>query len=183
MARAPPIFLEGMAETYKNWGELAGYFDGDGTIEVNVHLFTVELRLAFDENWKPHLEGIRNFLETRGIICGQVRKKESFNTWHLVISRKSGVNKMAGELSKHCVKKKAELLFVLDYLNDRITACEFVQEMNHFVRIGERTGKIRKDAPPFTLSDGKQLAHRCYPYLRIAQGSVSPVLHLGASLS
>lgn len=147
-------------DTYKSWRELAGYFDGDGTVEVNVHLFTIEIRLAFDENWRPHLEGIRNFLSERGIICGAVRKKDGFNTWHLVISQSPSVIRMAEELVRFTVKKRGELFAVLHYLKDETTAEEFVEEINEFVRKGERTGKIRPDAAPYSRSLGKELAHK-----------------------
>jgi hypothetical protein len=130
-------------------------------VEFNFNLFTIEIRLAFDENWKPHLEGIRKFLEARSITCGTVRKKESFNTWHLVISNISSVKRMAKELIKYTVKKKAELSAVLRYLNDEITAEDFVNETNSFVRMGERTGKIRTDGPPYTRETGKELSHWC----------------------
>ena len=77
---------------------------------MNVHVFTVEIRIAFDENWKPHLEMIRNFLIQRGIMCGAVRKKESFNTWHLVISQSPSVIRMAEEMVDYAVKKRGELV-------------------------------------------------------------------------
>lgn len=147
--------------SYRNWSALAGYFDGDGTVEFNIHLFTVEIRLAFDENWRVHLEGIRIFLEKRFITCGKVRKKESYNTWHLVISRISSVKRLTRELLKNTVKKKAELFAVLQYLNNKTTAEDFVDEMNAFVRKGERTGKIKGTAPPYTHETGRDLAHRC----------------------
>ena len=146
---------------YKSWSALAGYFDGDGTVEFSIHTCTLEIRLAFDENWKLHLDGIRNFLETRGIICGAVRKKESYNTWHLVISRISSVRMLADELVKYSVKKRDELVIVPDYLDDSITAEDFVSAMNGFVTIGERTGKIRGPAAPYTRVVGKQFASRC----------------------
>ena len=155
------VLAEVSAPSYSSWAGLAGYFDGDGTVEFNIHRFTIEIRLAFDENWKPHLEGIRKFLQERSIICGTVRKKESYNTWHLVISRISSVKRMARELVKHSIKKKAELLIVLQYLDGKISGETFVDEMNYFVRIGERTGKIKGPAPPFTHDTGKELARRC----------------------
>jgi hypothetical protein len=146
--------------TYKSWSALAGYFDGDGTVEFSVRIFTLEIRLAFDENWKLHLDGIRNFLETRAIICGGVRKKESYNTWHLVISRISSVRILARKLAKYCVKKRGELALVVKYMDNRMTAEGFVKAMNEFVIAGERTGKIKAPGAPYTRSDGKELSHR-----------------------
>jgi intein/homing endonuclease len=164
--------LESIAPSYRSWSVLAGYFDGDGTVEFNIHLFTIEIRLAFDENWKPHLEGIRRFLETKSITCGRVRKKESYNTWHLVISEISSVKRMTRELLKYTVKKKAELSAVLRYLNDETTAEDFVDEMNAFVRMGERTGKIKGPAPPYTHETGKQLGHRCQSTRMTGQATI-----------
>ena len=144
--------------TYRGWVGLAGYFDGDGTIEVNVRMFTVDIRLAFDENWKPHLDGIRTFLEAQGITCGAVRKKDGFNTWHLVISQRASALLLARKLVRHAVKKRGELITAIAYMENEITAEEFVRRLNNFVRIGERTGKLRRAAPPFTLSEGKEIA-------------------------
>jgi len=96
-------------EYYRGWSELAGYFDGDGTVEFSVESFTIHIRLAFDENWEAHLLGIANFLRSKGIVAGRVRKKEGFNTWHVVISNIEGVKRMAKFMAPHTVKKRREL--------------------------------------------------------------------------
>ncbi|MDA4137427.1 MAG: hypothetical protein OK449_10575 [Thaumarchaeota archaeon] len=145
------------AESYRSWSGLAGYFDGDGTVEFSVDSFTIHIRLAFDENWEAHLVGIANFLKRRGIVPGRVRKKESFNTWHLVISNIDGVKRMAKAMTPHAVKKRRELQGVLDYFQDKLTGDEFVQMMNSEVASGQRTGKLReKGGPNFTHSRGVQ---------------------------
>jgi len=71
---------------YRGWSSLAGYFDGDGTVEFSINPLTLKVRLAFDENRKPQLEGLREFLGLRGITCGVVRRKDGYNTWHVVVS-------------------------------------------------------------------------------------------------
>lgn len=53
------IPTQGAWPVYRSWSTLAGYFDGDGTVEFAIHPFTLQVRLAFDENWKPQLEGVR----------------------------------------------------------------------------------------------------------------------------
>jgi hypothetical protein len=141
-----------------DWPYVAGYFDGDGTVEVSVQHYTLHIRLAFDENWRPHLDAVKHFLETRGIRVGLVRKKESFNTWHVVVSNNAGVIEMARNLVRHCTKKREELVAVLNYYSDAITGDEFISQMNSFVMIGERTGKIRGGGPPFTRTEGRELA-------------------------
>jgi hypothetical protein len=128
-------------------------------VEVSVRVFTLHIRLAFDENWRPHLEAVRRFLETRGVRVGLVRKKESFNTWHVVVSNTAGVVDMARNLVRHCTKKREELEAVMDYYSNVITGDEFVASMNSFVMKGERTGKIREGGPPFTHAEGRELAY------------------------
>lgn len=143
---------------YSGWPSLAGYFDGDGTVEFRVGRFTLHIRLAFDENWKLHLEGVKRFLEARGAKVGLVRKKESYNTRHVVVSNTSGVVEMATKLMGHCTKKRQELQAVMDYYSNRITGDEFVGLMNEFVSNGERTGKIKEGGPPFTRAQGRELS-------------------------
>ena len=142
-----------------DWHYLAGYFDGDGTVEVSVKVFTLHIRLAFDENWRPHLEAVKHFLETRGIKVGLVRKKESFNTWHVVVSNSAGVVEMARSLIQHSTKKREELDAVMGYFSNEITGDEFVDVMNSSVMKGQRTGKIREGGPPFTHAEGRELAY------------------------
>ena len=147
-------------ESYRTWAELAGYFDGDGTVEFSVDTFTIHVRLAFDENWEAHLIGIANFLNKRGIVAGRVRRKESFNTWHVVVSNIGGVKRMAKAMMPHTVKKRRELQAVLDYFRDALTGDEFVQVMNAEVISGQRTGKLREPGPTFNHSRGVQESRR-----------------------
>ena len=116
-------------------------------MEVSVRVFTLHIRLAFDENWRPHLEAVRHFLETRGVRVGLVGRKESFNTWNVVVSNTTGVVDIARNLVQHCTKKRGELEAVMDYYSNVITGDEFVAAMNSFVMKGERTGKIRGGGP------------------------------------
>jgi len=127
-------------------------------VEFAVRVFTLHIRLAFDENWKPHLEGVKRFLEARSIRVGLVRKKESFNTWHVVVSNTTGVVEMARELVGHCTKKREELQAVIDYYSNEITGDDFVSVMNASVSRRERTGKLREGGPPFTHDEGRELA-------------------------
>jgi hypothetical protein len=147
-------------ESYRSWSELAGYFDGDGTVEFSIDSFTIHIRLAFDENWEAHLIGIANFLRVRGIVAGRVRRKESYNSWHIVISNAVGTKRMAKAMMPHTVKKRRELQAVLDYFEDELTGDEFVQVMNAEVVSGQRTGKLRKQGPHFTHVGGVQESRR-----------------------
>jgi len=154
MDSQPDILTLGIWSVYRSWSALAGYFDGDGTVEFSIHTFTLHVRLAFDENWKPHLEGLRQFFESRGIRCGAVRRKDGYNTWHVVVSNIEGVVTMAKRMLPYATKKRTELKAVLDYYEDRITGDQFVNTINQLVRAGERTGKHRGRGPDFKHSQG-----------------------------
>ena len=94
---------------YRSWSALAGYFDGDGTVEFIVRPYGIEIRLAFDENWRPQLGGLGRFLLARSVIPGRVRRKQQSRTWHLVVSRRRSVVRMARAMIPYVVKKRAEL--------------------------------------------------------------------------
>ncbi len=148
-----PIGMQGAAEAdyvYRNWASLSGYFDGDGTVEIRVKGRWVEVRLAFDDNWEPFLEGIRTFLLSRGLNPGSVRRKVQSKTWHIVIVKRNSVKRMCRSMLPYCVKKRVELEGVLAYLNNETTGLQLIELMNHQVIIGQRTGKLRPDGPPFT---------------------------------
>jgi len=157
---------------YRGWSSLAGYFDGDGTVEFSIHPFTLKVRLAFDENWKPHLDGLRQFLGLRGITCGMVRRKDGYNTWHVVVSNIEGIKLMAKKMLPYAAKKKIELKTVLDYYGDRITGDQFVDMMNRLVLAGERTGKHRGRGPNFTYSNGVLESRRLGEERRVAKRTV-----------
>jgi hypothetical protein len=164
---------QGATPVYKGWSTLAGYFDGDGTVEFSIHPFTLKVRLAFDENWKPQLEGLRQFLELRGIRCGVVRRKDGYNTWHVFVSNIRGVIVMAKRMLPYAAKKKIELKAVIDYYGDRITGDQFVDTMNGLVLAGERTGKYRGRGPDFTYSQGVLESRRRGEEKRVAKRTLS----------
>jgi hypothetical protein len=134
---------------YTTWCQIAGYFDGDGTVEFSIKGRRVHIRLAFDDNWKPFLEGIRSFLIEKGVVPGKVRQKEKSMTWHIVVSRIASVILMANEMLPFVVKKRRELQAAIEYLEGRMSGREFVEIMNEEVRQGQRTGKLRPYGPPY----------------------------------
>jgi intein/homing endonuclease len=148
------------ARTYRSWSALAGYFDGDGTVEFGIKKFVVEIRLAFDDNWEPFLQGIRRYLVSQGITPGAVRRKEQSMTWHLLVAEIASVRLLAKKMVPYSVKKNTELRAVLAYLGDKMTGNEFVQTMNSEVMLRRRTGKLHGKGPLLRRSEGIMEAHR-----------------------
>jgi hypothetical protein len=158
---------------YKSWSAVAGYFDGDGTVEFCIRGLRVEIRLGFDENWKPQLDGLKDFIVTKGVRPGNVRKKGSSNTWHLVVSRRRSVLRMASAMIPYAMKKRVELKLAVKYLSDEITGSKFVEGMNIAVRIGERVGKLRAKGPNYTLEEAVRVSRKIAEAKRRAKRTTS----------
>jgi len=77
-----------------------------------------------------------------------------------------------------CVKKREDLRIALDYLEDRITANEAVEQFNEQVKIGRRRGVPRITSVPYTKSEG----HRVYELSVARRASDAHFIRLGPEL-
>lgn len=154
-----------MAE-YSSWGQIAAYFDGDGSVDFDPGAFVLKFRLAFVDNWKPQLEGIKCFLRARGIRTGKVGWRKASQAqlregargvYALRISNMKGILRAAREMLPYSQKKDEELRVIIDYYGERITGNEAVERMNKEVEIGKRTGKIKHVNLPQLYSEGRRL--------------------------
>jgi len=149
-------------DRYQNWSVVAGYFDGDGSVEEVVGQFVVMIRLGFKDNWDRQLFAVRSFLDTSGIRSGKLTKnfhKGSISAWQLRVTSLLGVVETSKQMLPYAYKKRTELKAVIDYLEDRITGDELVEIVNNEVRIGNKTGKTKKSNLPFSKSEGDILRH------------------------
>jgi hypothetical protein len=126
----------------------------------------VKICIRFVDDWRPQLESVRQFLLGRGIAAGKVKwRKASGNqvangargVYVLSLSNREGVVMASKMMAPYCVKKREELKTVLDYFDDVITGDEVINRINHEVRIGQRSGKIKKSNIPWTHSFGVHL--------------------------
>ena len=136
---------------YRSWEQLAGYFDGDESVGFTAVAHIIRFELRMTDNWLPFLRRISCFLRSFGIRTWYSKRN---GAWTLHISGKGDVAMTARRMYPFADKKKQELKVILDYYQDRITGNQAFARMNRFVRIGERTGKIRKATLPSRLSVG-----------------------------
>jgi hypothetical protein len=59
---------------YDNWAVVAGFFDGDGGLDVEARSYTLHWVLNFTDNWPPQLIQIKRFMESQGIQVGILRR-------------------------------------------------------------------------------------------------------------
>ncbi len=142
---------------YDSWEQVSGYFDGDGSVSVEVSQNVLRFRIRFVDTWRPQIESIRSFLMRRGIRVGSVlrdKKDDPMSGYRIEVGRIEDVLKTAKVMLPLCVKKQRDLEIVVDYLEGRISGTEALARFNEEVRAGRRSGVIRHDDVPFTKSEG-----------------------------
>jgi len=91
---------------------------------------------------------------------------------------------MAKAILPYVVKKKEELLAVIEYLEGRSSGKEFAEVMNRQVASGKRIGKLRPEGPDFIHGEGLkasrakgELVRRQRRLTPIPQAIIHQVLH------
>ncbi len=143
-------------QTIYGWREASGYFDADGTVHYDLKKRVLFPRLAFCDNYRPHIEMVREFLVSEDVRPWNIYLDTS-NAWKFGVSRGDSVHLMATMMLPYLFKKKDEVKAVIDYLDSRITGSNFVEVLNESVRIGNRVGKIRIVDMPYTREEGQAI--------------------------
>jgi hypothetical protein len=140
---------------YKSWAAVAGFFDGDGSVDLTAGAYTLHWVLSFSDNWLEQIEQVRELLSAHGINVRKPRRN-GVGGWTCEIKEISSMKAMAvGMLrSGGIYKKKKELQLLIDYYSDKVTGTEVLEAFNAEVRLGIRIGKIRNSGMPYTHSEG-----------------------------
>lgn len=148
--------LDKTGPRYTSWCAVAAFFDGDGGLDVEPRSFTLHWALSFVDNWPPQLLQIKSFLEGQGIQVSTL-KHSGHGGWKIQVAAIDSMKKVARlMLETGClVKKREEIVIMIQYFDGRITGNAVGEYINHEVRIGKRTGKVRRFDVPSTYPDGK----------------------------
>jgi hypothetical protein len=148
-------------EGYTSWAAVAGYFDGDGSVNIDVRAYTIHWVIAFSDNWLGQIEQIREFLIRHGVNV-QKPRRVGFGGWMCEVKDIASLMIIAKEMlqSGGIFKKKRELQLLPDYYSDSITGTEVLEGFNSEVLLGVRVGKIRRAEMPYTHSEGLVRARR-----------------------
>jgi LAGLIDADG-like domain len=168
---------------YQTWEQVAGYFDGDGNVRVDLRKFVLRIGVRFSDTWKPQLEAIQRFLLRRGIRTSAVgidkdRLGNRRPAYRLDINETLSVIELLDALAVRCVKKHEDLRIALDYLRDRITGAEAIQRLNEQVRIGRRRGHLHSYTNRLTRSAG----HRLYELTNARIAREAHIVRIGPEL-
>ena len=148
--------------TYSSWKQVAGYFDGDGNVGLEVSKRILRFKIRFVDTWKPQIESIASFLARKGIRLGAIGEGDKRGRWQaayrLDIVEVGSVVKAAKAMLRYTVKKHLELQTIIEYLEGRMTGNETLRIFNEETRLGRRRGKIRALAVPYARQEGLRLS-------------------------
>ena len=143
---------------YSTWLQVGAYFDGDGTVGLDVQLFTLGLYLEFTDNWLPQLEMVNRFLTQSAVNTYSPAAQPKNGAFTLKVLRVPDVVEVTKRILPYIWKKESELRTVVDYYGGRLTGDQAVEVFNQEVRVRKRTGRERLVSVPYTYEEGRRLA-------------------------
>jgi hypothetical protein len=147
---------------YSSWEQIAGYFDGDGNVGLEVVDRVLRFKIRFVDTWKPQIEAVASFLTSEGIRCGNIGKGDKRGNWQVAyrldVVGVQSVLHAAKQMVNYTVKKRLDLLVLIDYLENRITGNDAIRILNQEVAAGRRRGKPRTEGVPYARSEGLRLS-------------------------
>lgn len=145
--------------TYQTWGQVGGYFDGDGTVILTLAMFTVIPSIDWADSYRPQLEDVRDFPIENGLRptkvypCGKSEKP----VWHLRLYEKGGLRTALSNMLPSLNKKFGQVKATIDYFENKISGEVLLRRFNDATREGTRSGFIWDVKMPYTRAEG--IAH------------------------
>lgn len=132
---------------YETWQQVAGYFDGDGTIyfsDTTNQPYKLSISIIFVDQSIDQMRNIREFLLRRGIRCGNILKASMGTAKQVAVSEFNSVKEILTQMLPYLSKKAIEAQAALDYYEGRITGNELNAIFQAEVEAGRRERKPRK---------------------------------------
>ncbi|MBI3840354.1 MAG: hypothetical protein HY297_00090 [Thaumarchaeota archaeon] len=146
---------------YHLWAQVAGYFDGDGTIAISDtsnQPYKLSLSLIFvDQSW-DQIKTVKSFLESQRVRTSNILNA-SGNANLVAVSEFNSVLKMLKLIYPFLCKKQVEAKAAIDYYEGRITGNRLLQVFGDEVNAGRRERHPRKVAinVPYLRPEGDRL--------------------------
>lgn len=96
MEEAPPAVVTAREE-YTSWTAVAGFFDGDGSVDAEARACTMHWVVSFTDNWLEQIEQIREFLVKHRVRAGKPRRV-GVGSWTCDVKEISSLKTMAMEM-------------------------------------------------------------------------------------
>jgi hypothetical protein len=147
---------------YTSWRQIAGYFDGDGTIatsDISNQPFKLSLSLEFVDQSIDQITTIQNFLHEHGVRTSNILKASKGSALLLFVSEFNSVKRALKFMLPFLCKKAIEAQGAIDYYEGRITGNEFMTILQREVEAGRRERRprrVRIDVP-YTRIEGDRI--------------------------
>ena len=138
---------------YHSWLQVAGYFDGDGTIyfsDTSNRPYKLTISLVFVDQSVDQIESVKDFLNRHGVKTSNVLKRSDSNACELAVSQFKCVKKALRHMIPFLCKKENEARAALDYYEGRITGNQLIAVFKTEVEAGRRerkAGTVHLDVP------------------------------------
>ena len=147
---------------YSSWRQVAGYFDGDGTIatsDTSNRPYKIGLSLVFVDQSADQIANVRNFLRKRGIQTSNILKTYKGSANMVAISEFRSVKATLRFMLPFLCKKAREAKAALDYYEGRITGNRLLEVFREEVDSGRRERRPRKVAlnVPYSYPEGDNM--------------------------
>jgi hypothetical protein len=131
---------------YHSWLQVAGYFDGDGTIyfsDTSNRPYKLTISLVFVDQSVDQIESVKDFLNRHGVKTSNVLKRSDSNARELAVSQFKCVKKALRHMIPFLCKKENEARAALDYYEGRITGNQLIAVFKTEVEAGRRERKSK----------------------------------------
>jgi len=150
---------------YQSWRQVAGYFDGDGTIvtsDISNRPYKLSLSLVFVDQSADQIANVREFLNNQGVRTSRVLKRSDGNAYELAVSEFCSVKRMLRRIIPYLCKKEIEARAALAYCMGKITGNQLLGVFQAEVDAGRRERHPRQVAldVPYTRLEGGRLMRR-----------------------
>ena len=147
---------------YSSWRQVAGYFDGDGTIalsDTSNQPYKLSLSLAFVDQYEDQIKMLKRFFEKRGVITSNVLETSKGTASMLAVSRFEGVLCSLKAMRPFLFKKANEAQAAVEYYEGKIRGDDLFRIFQEEVEAGRRERRDRKVVirVPCTYPDGDAL--------------------------
>jgi hypothetical protein len=126
---------------YSSWKQVAGYFDGDGTVyfsDTSNRPYKLSLSLVFVDQSIDQIKGVKEFLNKKGVRTSNILKRSDTETYQLAISDFKSVKKAMRRMVPYLCKKEIEVRAAIDYYDGKTTGNQLVAVFDAEVEAGRR---------------------------------------------
>jgi hypothetical protein len=137
---------------YDSWEQIAGYFDGDGTIsfsDTTNQPYKLSLSLIFVDQSIDQISNVREFLNDHNVSTGNVLKMSMGNAYMIAVSQFAAVKEGLQQLLPHLCKKSNEVQAALDYYEGKTTGNELMAVFQNEVELDAERGAHGKSLSTF----------------------------------